>query len=96
MRRILIVLAALALVISVGAGASARTTRPASATARAASPAQEERRLLCTEGDPLCAETAEAIGPGVWNRNASENRRLECVCSEMSFAIFSSCACLAE
>ena len=62
MRRILIVLAALALVISVEASASARTTRQASATARAASPAQEERRFLCNEGDPLCAETAEAIG----------------------------------
>jgi hypothetical protein len=62
MRRILIVLAALALVTSVEASASAGTTRQASATARAASPAQEERRFLCNEGDPLCAETAEAIG----------------------------------
>jgi hypothetical protein len=64
MRRILVLLAALALVTSMGASASARTTRTASVTAKAAaaSPDEGERRLLCNEGDPLCAETAEAIG----------------------------------
>jgi hypothetical protein len=45
-----------------GASASAGTTRLASTTAPAASTAAEERRFLCNEGDPLCAETADAIG----------------------------------
>ena len=62
MRRILVLLAALALVTSMGASASAGTTRKVPTIARAASPAGEERRFLCHEGDPLCAETAEAIG----------------------------------
>src|SRR5512132_490694 len=62
MRRILVLLAALALVTSMGTSASAGTTRKVPTTARAASPAGEERRFLCHEGDPLCAETAEAIG----------------------------------
>ena len=65
MRRILVLLAALALVIAMGASASAGTTRKVSTTARAASPTQEERRFLCNEGDPLCAETAEAIALAV-------------------------------
>jgi hypothetical protein len=63
MRRILVILAALALVTSVEASASASTpSQRTSATGRAASPASEERRFLCHEGDPLCAETADAIG----------------------------------
>jgi len=61
MRRILVILAALALIASMGASASASTTRQAQA-GRAASPGEQERRFLCNEGDPLCAETAEAIG----------------------------------
>jgi hypothetical protein len=62
MRRILVFLAALALVTSVGASASASTTRRSLRTARRASPAEQEQRFLCDEGDPLCAETADAIG----------------------------------
>jgi hypothetical protein len=63
MRRLLSVLAGLLLVASAGATASAS---PASHRGAAAAPAaasdQDERRLLCDEGDPLCAETADAIG----------------------------------
>jgi hypothetical protein len=61
MRRILVIFAALALIASMGASASASTARQARA-GRAASPDGQERRFLCNEGDPLCAETAEAIG----------------------------------
>ena len=61
MRRILVILAALALVTSMGTSATARTTRQASRTGRATSSDQDERRFLCNEGDPLCAETADAI-----------------------------------
>jgi hypothetical protein len=63
MRRLLTVLAGLLLVASAGATASAS---PASHRGTAAAPAaasdEDERRLLCDEGDPLCAETADAIG----------------------------------
>jgi hypothetical protein len=63
MRRVLAVLAGIALVASAAATASASTPNQRTAAA-AATPAShpEERRLLCHEGDPLCAETAEAIG----------------------------------
>jgi len=62
MRRILVILAAFALVTSMGTSATARTTRKPSMTGRATSSIQDERRFLCNEGDPLCAETADAIG----------------------------------
>jgi len=62
MRRILVILAAFALVTSMGTSATARTTRKPSRTGRATSSIQDERRFLCNEGDPLCAETADAIG----------------------------------
>ncbi|HEX8135533.1 MAG TPA: hypothetical protein VF880_19145 [Actinomycetes bacterium] len=63
MRRLLSVLAGLLLVASAGATASASPASHRGTAARRATAAdQDERRLLCNEGDPLCAETADAIG----------------------------------
>ena len=64
MRRLLAVLAGLMLVASAAASASATTAtqRGPASTATLSSHHEQERRLLCQEGDPLCAETAEAIG----------------------------------
>jgi hypothetical protein len=63
MRRILAIIAGAVLV------ATATTAVPATASsqrgahaATSASSSAEARRLLCDEGDPLCAETADAIG----------------------------------
>ncbi len=62
-RRMLALLAGAALVASVVATASASTPRQRTAVAtRAGSSSDEDRRFLCGEGDPLCAETADAIG----------------------------------
>src|SRR6266542_6731826 len=64
-RRMLALLAGVALVLSVAATASASAPRQRAATATrsgSAAAADQDRRLLCNEGDPLCAETAEAIG----------------------------------
>jgi hypothetical protein len=63
-RRLLAVLAGAVLVASAAATASASPARHrATVTGRSASAAEEqERRFLCNEGDPLCAETADAIG----------------------------------
>jgi hypothetical protein len=62
MRRTLAVLAGVLLVASAATTASAGTSAQRASATRAASPAEQERRFLCNEGDPLCAETADAIG----------------------------------
>jgi hypothetical protein len=63
MRRVLAVLAGIVLVASAAATASASTPKQRSAAAApSAASDHDERRLLCDEGDPLCAETADAIG----------------------------------
>jgi hypothetical protein len=62
MRRTLAVLAGILLVASAATTASAGTSAQRASATRAASPAEQERRFLCNEGDPLCAETADAIG----------------------------------
>jgi hypothetical protein len=63
MRRMLAVLAGLMLVASAAATASASTPSHRAAVAGAAASSEEhERRLQCNENDPLCAETADAIG----------------------------------
>jgi hypothetical protein len=55
-------LAGILLVASAATTASAGTSAQRASATRAASPAEQERRFLCNEGDPLCAETADAIG----------------------------------
>ncbi|HYY81117.1 MAG TPA: hypothetical protein VFD04_18340 [Actinomycetes bacterium] len=64
MRRLLAALAGAVLVASAAATASASPAQHRSAVAgRSAAAAEEqERRFLCNEGDPLCAEVADAIG----------------------------------
>jgi hypothetical protein len=64
MRRALALLAGIVMVVSMTATASANTPtqRGVAAKPAAASSDQDERRLLCNEGDPVCAETADAIG----------------------------------
>jgi hypothetical protein len=60
-RRILMLLASAILVAVAATAASAGSPRATSAP-RSASSSDHDRKLLCNEGDPLCAETAEAIG----------------------------------
>jgi hypothetical protein len=62
MRRMLVVLAGILLVASSAATASAGTSGQRASATHAAPAAEKERRFLCNEGDPLCAETADAIG----------------------------------
>ncbi|HEX8858723.1 MAG TPA: hypothetical protein VGC06_06435 [Actinomycetes bacterium] len=64
MRRALALLAGIVMVVSMAATASANTPtqRGLATKAAAVSSDQDERRLLCNEGDPVCAETADAIG----------------------------------
>ena len=45
-----------------GHGLSKHPNHRGAAAAPSASSDEDERRLLCDEGDPLCAETADAIG----------------------------------
>jgi hypothetical protein len=62
-RRMIALLAGAVLVASAATAASASTPRQGAARAASqAADSEEARRLLCDEGDPLCAETAEAIG----------------------------------
>jgi hypothetical protein len=62
-RRMIALLAGAVLVASAATAASASTPRQGAARAASqAAASAEARRLLCNEGDPLCAETAEAIG----------------------------------
>ncbi len=60
MRRSLAALAAAVLVAALATPAMARTTTKLRSAASSSSDAA--RRLLCNEGDPICAETADAIG----------------------------------
>jgi hypothetical protein len=62
MRRTLAVLAGILLVASAAATASADTSRQRASATGATTNDEKERRFLCNEGDPLCAETADAIG----------------------------------
>jgi hypothetical protein len=58
----LAVLAGIMLVASAAASASAGTSGQRALAGAKASEEEHERRFLCNEGDPLCAETADAIG----------------------------------
>jgi hypothetical protein len=59
----LAVLAGVLLVASAATTATASAPNQRAALAgRSASLGDQERRLLCDEGDPLCAETADAVG----------------------------------
>jgi hypothetical protein len=62
LQRMLAVLAGIMLVASAAASASAGTSSQRALAGAKASEEEHERRFLCNEGDPLCAETADAIG----------------------------------
>lgn len=62
MRRIFAIIAGAVLVVSAAATAPASASSQRAVAAKSASESAEARRLLCNEGDPLCAETADAIG----------------------------------
>ena len=63
-RRMLALLSGAVLILSVAATASANSapSQRTSTLGRAAATGAHEARLRCDEGDPLCAETADAIG----------------------------------